>query len=196
MHHLENRPVAITRDGLVVSRRSYDKDGHAETDTDALGRITTNTYDSAGRLTREDRPLGHRCSWTWWPMGDVHTATDADGRTVTSTWTERRFLASETNHAGETTVYGYDGEGHRTSMRRPLDGVWSYAYDEGDHLIAVTDPVGGASVPAQDTTYAYDRDGHRTSQTDANGPALRTPRGGGAAVTARRRCCEQIHDGE
>ena len=168
-YDLENRPITITRDGLVVSRRSYDKDGRVETDTDALGRITTNTHDAAGRLTREDRPLEHQRSWTWWPMGDVHTATDADGRTVTSTWTKRRFLASETNYAGETTVYGYDGEGHRTSMRRPLDGVWSYAYDEGDRLIAITDPVGGAAVPAQATTYAYDRDGNRTSQTDANG---------------------------
>jgi YD repeat-containing protein len=67
----------------------------------------------------------------------VHSETDADGRTTTKTYTPRRYLDSETNNAGETTTYAHDGEGHRTSMRRPLGAGhdWTYAYDEGDRLV-------------------------------------------------------------
>ncbi|WP_407065742.1 RHS repeat domain-containing protein [Dokdonella sp.] len=118
---------------------------------------------------KEERPLGFAQAWTYEPLGDIKSATDADGRTTTNTYTPRRYLESESNHASETTTYGYDGEGHRTSMRRPL-GVghdWTYAYDEGDRLVGVTDPVTAAA--GSSTTFGYDLDGNLTSQTDANG---------------------------
>jgi RHS repeat-associated protein len=165
----ENRPLIVTRDGLTTSTRSYDEDGRLHTDTDALGRLTTNTYDDAGRRIKEERPLGFVQSWTYEPLGDVHSETDADGRTTTKTYTPRRLLDSETNHASETTTYGYDGEGHRTAMRRPLgEGHdWTYTYDEGDRLVAVTDPAGVAT--GSSTTFGYDLDGQLTRQTDTNG---------------------------
>jgi len=165
----ENRPLTVVRDGLTTSTRTYDEDGRFRTDTDALQRTTTTTWDDAGRKVKEERPLGFEQSWTYEPLGDIKSATDADGRTTTNTYTPRRYLESETNHASETTTYGYDGEGHRTSMRRPLgEGHdWTYAYDEGDRLVRVTDPV-GATIGAS-TTFGYDLDGNLTSQTDANG---------------------------
>ena len=165
----ENRPLTVTRDGLTTSTRTYDEDGRVKTATDALGRITTITYDDAGRKVKEERPLGFVQSWTYEPIGDVHSETDADGRTTTKTYTPRRYLDSETNNAGETTTYAHDGEGHRTSMRRPLGAGhdWTYAYDEGDRLIRVTDPVGATTSAS--TTFGYDLDGNPASQTDANG---------------------------
>ncbi|MBA8884765.1 RHS repeat-associated core domain-containing protein [Dokdonella fugitiva] len=165
----ENRVRTVTRDGLVTSTRTYDADGRIKTDTDALGRVTTDTYDAAGRKIKEERPLGFVRSWTYDPIGDVRTETDADGRTTARTYTPRRFLETETNAAGETTTYGYDAEGHRTSMRRPLGDThtWKYAYDEGDRLVRVTDPIG--TLSGASTTFGYDLDGNLTSQTDANG---------------------------
>ncbi|HET8940434.1 MAG TPA: DUF6531 domain-containing protein, partial [Rudaea sp.] len=160
-----NRVHRILRDGLTTSTRSYE-DGRVKTDTDALGRVTTNVYDKAGRRTEEDRPLGAKRTWTYWPIGDVHTATDEDGRITVSTYTPRRYLES-TSLAGETTTYAYDGEGHRTSMQRPLGDAytWLYVYDAGDRLSSVTDPLGN------ETSYAYDLDGNLITQTNANSHA-------------------------
>ena len=159
----ENRQLTVHRDGLTTSTRTYDADGHLATETDALGRITTNVYDAAGRRTEQDLPLGAKRTWDYWPIGDVHTATDEDGRATVSTYTPRRFLES-TSLAGETTTFGYDGEGHRTSMQRPLGDAytWHYTYDEGDRLSSVTDPLGDV------TNYVYDLDGNLTTQTNAN----------------------------
>ncbi len=160
-----NRVHSITRDGLTTSTRTYE-DGRVKTDTDALNRITTNVYDKAGRRTEEDRPLGAKRTWTYMPIGDVRTATDEDGRTTVSTYTPRRYLESS-SLAGETTTYGYDGEGHRTSMQRPLGDAykWIYVYDAGDRLTSVTDPL------SSETAYAYDRDGNLLTQTNANSHA-------------------------
>jgi RHS repeat-associated protein len=154
-----NRVAKLTRDNIATSTREY-KQGLLDSDTDANNKTTKFTYDKAGRKLQEDRPGATR-NWTYKPMGDVETATDADGRVTTYTYKPRRFLESE-SLAGETTFYDYDGEGHRTSMQRPMGATWTYAYDEGDRLTSVTDNAGN------ETTFEVDLDGNRTSQTDAN----------------------------
>ncbi|MEO7432864.1 MAG: DUF6531 domain-containing protein, partial [Dokdonella sp.] len=118
-HDRENRVVAKMRDALLIETITHDAEGNVDTDTDALDRTIHSAYDHANRKTGESRPLGATLAWTFSPLGDVLTATDADGRRATSTYTRRRFLESETNNAGETTNYAYDGEGHRTAMQRP-----------------------------------------------------------------------------
>jgi YD repeat-containing protein len=159
----DNRIVTITRDRLTTSTRAY-AGGLLESDMDANGNKTSYQYDKAERKIEEDRPLSFKRTWAYTPMGDVATATDADGRKTTNTYTPRRFLETQSNNAGETTTYGYDGEGHRTSMQRPMGTTyaWSYTYDEGDRLIEVDDAFGA-------THFGYDLDGNKTSQTDASG---------------------------
>src|SRR6185312_2764818 len=156
-----NRATTITRDGLDTLTRVYLK-GLLDSETDANRHATQYHYDAAGRKIQEDR-TGATRQWTYWPMGDVHTATDADNRTTTYTYTPRRYLESESLF-GETTIYGYDGEGHRTSMQRPLGEAWtwSYAYDPGDRLISVKDPQ------QHETTFTYDVDGNATGVTNGN----------------------------
>ena len=156
-----NRATTITRDGLNTLTRVYLK-GLLDTETDANQLTTQFHYDATGRKVQEDRPGATR-QWTYWPMGDVRTATDADGRTTSYTYTPRRYLDSESLF-GETTLYGYDGEGHRTSMQRALGAnwTWSYVYDAGDRLISVTDPQQHA------TTFNYDVDGNQTGVTNAS----------------------------
>ena len=54
--------------------------------TDANGNITSYIYDKANRRTSEQRPLNTTTITAYYPIGDVHVVTDADGNAQTSTY--------------------------------------------------------------------------------------------------------------
>jgi RHS repeat-associated protein len=181
----ENRATGVMRDGLLISQTGYDAQGNVHEQRDALQRLTQFRYDRANRKVREDRSLGGApcnsagCAvtegsslrWTYTPLNDVASESDADGLTTAHTYTPRRYAESDTL-AGETTRYTVDGMGHRKTTQRPKFGastLWIYSYDEADHLKTVTDPLGATDAAHHTTTYGYDADGNRTTVTDANG---------------------------
>jgi RHS repeat-associated protein len=72
----------------------------------------------------------------------------------------RRRVEAETRGIVETTTYGYDGNGNRTSMERPEGGVWLYEYDGANRLTAVVNPE------LDRTEYTYDLNGNLETHTD------------------------------
>ncbi|MEM6472621.1 MAG: RHS repeat-associated core domain-containing protein, partial [Planctomycetota bacterium] len=132
--------------------------------TDALGNVTSYTYDSRSRLATTTLPdpdgVGSQTA-------SVTTlAYDAAGR-----------LSTITDALGYVTTYGYDAAGRQTSVTLPdPDGagsqtspVTSYAYDNMGRLTSVTDPL------SRVTTFEYDVMSRQTSMTlpdpDGAGPA-------------------------
>ncbi|WP_369601096.1 hypothetical protein AAIA72_14950 [Hahella sp. SMD15-11] len=99
---------------------------------DALGNVTTYTYDDFGNRKTEVTPEGHEWSWTW----------DAAGN-----------LLTETNPLGETTRYDWDAVGQLIKVTDPEGVVWQYTYNalgnttriDLDNLarpLRLTDPAG------------------------------------------------------
>jgi YD repeat-containing protein len=125
-YDLENRLAGQSRAGLVLQTVPRDAQGNVSEQRDALNRLTVFDYDKANRKTRQ-ATAGAVENWTYTPLGDALTEVDADRRTTTYAYTERRFLASE-SLAGETTHYEYDGNGHRTRLRRPNDEASTRIY--------------------------------------------------------------------
>jgi len=100
--------------GDAANQVNYTYDGSANRVASLSGAVAkTYTYDAAGYLT-------------------------TDG-TITNTWTDFGQLASSTK-AGVTTVYEYDGLGHR--FRKGAASKTVYAYDAGGKLFGEYDAAG------------------------------------------------------
>jgi RHS repeat-associated protein len=111
------------------------------TATDASGRATTLTIDSAN----------HR----------ITGATDSAGRQWGFAYTGAN-LTGITDPAGKVTTLAYTGSNQLTSVSRqrtPAGGsaqavVWSLGYTSG-LVTSVTDPIGATATPAASSTFAY-----------------------------------------
>jgi RHS repeat-associated protein len=74
-------------------------------------------------------------------------------------------LAQDLGAQGQTTTYGYDGNGNVTSASDPLSHATANSYDALNRLTQVLDPAGGT------TQYAYDGAHNLTQATDPRGLA-------------------------
>jgi len=176
--------------------------------TDAIGKTTTNGFDSRGDLLSTTDPLGKTTKYSYDSEGDRLTATDAIGVTTTYTYDGTgNMLAqstplsgggnatstyaygsgaqtgdrlSSTNPRGKTTTYTYDAAGDQTSITDPLANKTTMAYDANGRLLARTSPNGGT------TTNAYDLDGEPSKTTDPLGHSTTyayDPNGNRSSVT-------------
>ena len=140
----------------ATSTTTYNPQGLPATQTDALGHLTTLSYDKYGRtLTRtEPDPDGAGpktspvWSYTYTRNGDRATTTDPSGarqlatydelgRQDTSTTTER-VDATTLNY---TTTTGYDLAGNPITTTSPLNHVTTTSYNTAGEKTAVTDPT-------------------------------------------------------
>ena len=136
--------------------------------TDALGRSTRYTYDSAGNLTTLTGPDGSMTSVTYDSLGDVTSVTDARGQRRSYTYDSLGNLltAAVPTSAGDsvsTITRDSTHPGDVTAIRDPLGRTTSFNYDPDGLVVRVTNPLGDAS------TAAYDSEGNIVRQTSAAG---------------------------
>lgn len=148
------------------TRYTYDADGHAQTTVNAAGQTTTSGYDAAGHLTSLTYSDGHTPNVTYgYNSGGARTSMK-DG-TGTTTWSYDAFgeIVSKTTGAGSAISYGYDNDGHQTSITYPGGPTQSVteAFDKAGRETAVTD------WNSATTQFGYDNDGNLTSTTYPNG---------------------------
>lgn len=134
-------------DGLTETM-TYGPYRQVATSTDALGRVTTNTYDSAGNRLTQTRATGTAAqatwSWTYNGLGQPLTATDAEGN---------------------VTDYAYDSAGHLVTITEPADvpagprAVTTFTWDSVGRLATRSDPDGRTA------TFGYDTRNRLTSIT-------------------------------
>jgi uncharacterized delta-60 repeat protein/RHS repeat-associated protein len=107
-------------------------------------------FDDLGRVTAfiQPDPDGEG------PLGQSITtiAYDAEGR-----------VASIADPLGHATQYGYDSQGHCTSILQANAALSLFAYDDAGNLLSLTDPVGNT------TTWTYDESNRVTEETNALG---------------------------
>jgi len=160
----------------------YDGDGRLTSTTDGAGNLTTLNYgnDCAGQSVAGLR--GANTS-TWFPTYCEEYKYDQRNRRtlVTRTALEneaplplrsradydvRGDTIAETDSAGTTTLFTYDGLHRRRSSTDAGGGITTYAYDSRNNLIRVTDASTRAYV------FGYDRSNRRVSESLPLGQAV------------------------
>lgn len=160
------RPVSVT--DPTGARYSYFYSGDRMVEgLDPLGRATRAEYDNLGRRVRTIDALGGVSSVTYDANNQIIAATDQLGRITTYRYRSDSRMESETDVLGNVTRYEYDAVGHRTAIVDALGRRWTYGYDALGRLLSETDPLGAV------TRYSYDDVGNRISTTDANGNTTR-----------------------
>jgi YD repeat-containing protein len=133
--------------------------------TNAVGDVTSYTYDSQGRLTSVHTPAGLTRTNIYFASGpytnSVQTTIDLEiSRTNSYTYTND-LVYTHTDERGLTTAMQYDNLNRLTNSANPLGAV-SYVYDKLD-LVSVVDRLGFT------TSYAYDAVRRRIAETNALG---------------------------
>ena len=152
---------ATDQNGHILMDNGYDVRGRVVEQLDALGNLTTFSYDPVARTTTYTDQLGH-----------THVTTfDGSGRTVFSQ-----------DELGNVESYSYDSAGNRDSVTDKNGAVTRYQYDAMGNITSVTDPLGGVTHTVYDaknnpltktdalnrtTQYQYDAAGNLTLITDA-----------------------------
>jgi RHS repeat-associated protein len=162
-------------------------------------RITRNTYNAAGQLTKIEKAydtslVQDYATYTYSSNGKQITITDANNNTSLFTYdgfdrqTQLNFPQPGTPGSAGTgnwsssdyEHYDYNENGNRTGLRKRDSRTISYAFDNLNRVIAKTYPSGGASP----VTYGYDLLGHTTAAQFSGGNGMtRTFNGFGEMVS-------------
>jgi RHS repeat-associated protein len=144
---------------------TYDPAGRPSTVTDAMGRITSLAYNAAGELVAINYSDGitPNVTFAYDAMGRAVSMSDGSG-TSTYGYDSLHRMGQATNGAGSAVGYGYDLNGHLTTVTYPGTGrVVTNTYDDAGRLASVRDWLNHS------TTYKYDANSHLIEQDYPNG---------------------------
>jgi YD repeat-containing protein len=165
-YSFDNRGLLLQRQNPLQNGvyYAYDANLNLVQTTDTTGQIYQNTYDTEGNLLSSMDPLGHSVSYSY---------SSTDDR-----------LASFTDPNGNTTRYGYDGQGNLTATTYADGTVESLAYDPVVNVLSTTNRRGQGIHYTYDTAgnvltelfpddsqvvYTYDAHENLTSAKDSSG---------------------------
>jgi RHS repeat-associated protein len=169
-----------TTDEALVERNTWDGNGNRETQTDAEGHVTRFVYDAASRISSRTDGFGTAVAATttyvYDKVGNLLEERDARAAelgepwSVKKTYDELNRLWTSKDGEGNSTTFGYDPEGNRTSIQTPKGPTTTFEYDELGKLLRVIQPPPNPSLDPTPlkTEYAYDENRNRILRTDAN----------------------------
>jgi len=190
-----------------VTETRYDADGRVTEQLVYANAITlpgTLTVASVGAAVTTAGTAGARISTTTYDdAGRVLTTGDALGVNATYTYDATGLQLSAANRDGAVTITTYDAAGRKTLVQSPSVTVGSYSggvlqtanqylytsygYDNDGNVTSISQgsgPSAGAITNLSTTTYAYDAVGHQISTTNALAAATHvTYNAQGEAVT-------------
>ncbi|MGH2459982.1 MAG: RHS repeat-associated core domain-containing protein, partial [Chloroflexota bacterium] len=142
--------------------------------TDALGRVTSYTYDALGNVTSVTRLAGTSgavtTTMTYDPtFNQLTSITDPLNHTTSFGYDSAGNLTTVTDPLSHQTTLTYNAAGEPLTTTDPLGHTIQFAYDGGD-LASVTDPLGNTS------TRFVDAVGRLVSTTDPLGRHTRDDR--------------------
>ncbi|MGP7963637.1 DNRLRE domain-containing protein [Sanguibacter sp. A246] len=155
--------------GSASASTTYDAAGRVASFTDALGRVTTNTYELyTGRLVGQTVAGVGSFTAEYSSVGDLLSQEMPGGLVQTSTY-DRTGQETALSYAvngveAYSWALGRDAQGRLTQMNGPSpDGngrVQSYGYDRPGRLTQVKDTTAGVCTSRN---YTFDTAGHRTN---------------------------------
>lgn len=145
---------------------TYDAQANVTSHTNALGQVTTYTYDDDGDpLTVTD--ASGTTAYTYNRFGQPLTATDPLQGVATNVYDARGNLLSTTDMTGGVSAYAYDPRGLPQSAADPRGKATRFEYDAEGNPSRRVDALGNS------TTFTHDARGRLTATTDAAGGAYR-----------------------
>ena len=122
-------------------------------------------WDGAHRLTGIADGLGNRIRYTLDAIGNRIREDIEDPQGLLTQTRRREYdalnrLSKDSGAQNQSTVYGYDANGNRTTVTDPLNHSTVAVYDGLDRLIRLTDPAGGV------IQYVWNGQGRLISVTD------------------------------
>jgi RHS repeat-associated protein len=145
----------VTDPRLFVEQAVFNSDGYMTSDTFAVGKpeqetITYNRQLASGLVQSVTDALGRITSYSYDAMGNVTSVTRLAGtqNAVTTRFAyESTFnqLTAVTDPLGHTTSFSYDANGNLIAIVNPLGNSASMAYNSAGQPVSVTDPVGNTS---------------------------------------------------
>ncbi len=149
---------------------SYDGDGNAVRQTDAVGAVTTSAYDPLGRQISTTNPVSGTSLITYSATQKI-AEQDAQGNVTVYSYDGAGRLAAVTDPTGGVTQYGYDPVGNTLAITggdgTRVTTLETRGYDAQNHV--ASDTVGGPGTPAQTTLTSYDHDGNVAQVEQPNG---------------------------
>jgi len=157
-----------TTTGPLTTRYAYDPAGNLLSATLPDGSALTNTYDAAHRLTGTADLFANRIAYTLDAFGDQTNASVSNPqgtltRQHSATFDALGRLLHDVGGVGQTTAYGYDGNGNPLTISDPLQRTTQQSFDALNRVTQITNPAQG------NTAISYDPHNRPTSVTDPNG---------------------------
>ncbi len=142
-----------------ASKSRSDAAGRTLESVDALGNVSTFTYDAAGNVLASRDPNGVGRDCTYDALGRDVSCTDTAGAVTGMTYDLAGNVVAETDAKGAVTNHAFDARGRETATTDRLQNVTAFDYDLAGNLLSLTDAEGGV------TAYAYDDAGRKVSET-------------------------------
>ncbi|MGH9226665.1 MAG: RHS repeat-associated core domain-containing protein [Acidimicrobiales bacterium] len=164
----------------VTTRFTFDAAGNVRTQTDALGKVTTNGYDGAGRLTSTEDPTGAVTRYGYDSTGNRISQTDALNRVTLFEYDAENRLVRTVHPDDSFTRTVYDGAGRAVASIDELGRIIRNVYDAQGRQVRTDYPDGTSTATEYDangnTVVAVDQAGRRTTTAydGANRPVLVT----------------------
>jgi RHS repeat-associated protein len=155
-------PLTITGTNGRTDHFAYNAAGQLTRHTDALGHVTSLSYDSSGHLKSITGPISSaKYSFAYDSVSRIASVTDPAGAIVHYTYDAADRPLKSTYPDGTTSVLAYTLLDLTSSTDR-LSQKTRYSYDADRELISTTDPFGNI------TRQGYNLAGKLDSITDAN----------------------------
>jgi RHS repeat-associated protein len=143
---------------------SYSYTGNLRTGVTVPGGFTTSyTYDAKGNILTKTNALGNVTTATYNANNDPLTVSSPSGKVTSYTYNATGNLTSVTNPLSQTSTFAVNSYGQVTSASNPLGFGTSFVYDTNGNRTSIVDPLGNT------TTSSYNVLGWKTAGTDATG---------------------------
>ncbi len=143
----------------LVTNYFYDENGNVR-QVDRQGQITRFTYTPLDQLRTITDALNHVTTFDYDANRNRTSITDANNKVTNYVYDERDLLWKGTNANNETTEYAYDENGSLKELKDSRGNASSYVYDDFDRVEQMVYPDASAEV------YAYDKNSNLLTKTD------------------------------
>ncbi|MFH1023925.1 MAG: RHS repeat-associated core domain-containing protein [Planctomycetota bacterium] len=126
----------------VVTTKSFDSNGNLVAETDGLGKTTVHVFDARNRRTSTTDRLGGITQFAYDANGNLIKITDAEGGETIYAHTFLNQLMRETFPDGGNRVYTYDLTGNLTSRLDQSGVLTTYTWDAANRMTSRNYPDG------------------------------------------------------